>query len=613
MELAAPGARGGPERLDGQAVVTAAYVVGALAIAGGATAIAAAAGDPPLAVLARGLIAGVPAAVGVRALLRQDNRRFGLLLVATGALLALTTLGDSGNELAYSTGRALGWPAEILLIYLILSFPTGRLPSSTDRALVGAGIVVVLTLFLPRLFLAGEFETPSPYTSCTSDCPSNAFFLLDHQAGFVNGFMRPAGALLMVALSAAVVVRMRERVRERTELARRMFIPVLAVGMARMGLLALGFAARAADPSAWPVEVLAWSLAFSALAIALAFQLSSLRWQLAAGTGLHRLAEWVREVPDVSTLRRAMADAFGDRNLRILIPADGPGTGWVDAETAAVASAAPGAGLAVSELRDYRESVVAAVIHDEALLVSPRFLEAGLGIAGVVLTNQRLAGEAEEATREVERSRTRIAATAERERRRIERDLHDGAQQRLVALRIELELAEEIVRRDPDLGIGRLQELERDVDEALEELRALAHGVYPPLLADRGLDEAIRRVTARCPLPVHVNLHDVERYTPEVESAVYFCIVEALQNVLKHAAEARHVIVRLDGGFPTQLRFSVRDDGAGARDDRIEEGAGITNMRDRLAPLGGEVTVTSLRAVGTAVRGRVPTLTQRVP
>jgi signal transduction histidine kinase len=391
-----------------------------------------------------------------------------------------------------------------------------------------------------------------------------------------------------------------------------MFIPVLAVGMARMGLLALGFGAREANPDAWTVQVLAWCLAFSAVAIALGFLISSLRWQLDAGGGLHRLAEWVREVPDPSTLRQAMADAFGDRNLRILLPTDPDRSSWVDADSAAVARAAPGPGFALSEVRDYHGAVVAAVMHDEALLSSPRFLDAGLGIAGVVLTNQRLATEAEEATREVAQSRMRIAATAERERRRIERDLHDGAQQRLVALRIELELTEELVRTDPEGGITRLRELEQDVDEALEELRSLAHGVYPPLLADRGLDEAIRRVTAGCPIPVHVNVRDVERYSAEVESAVYFCIMEALQNVLKHAEGARHVIVRLDGGFPTQLRFSVRDDGAGARDDSVDEGAGITNMRDRLAAVGGEVTITSLRAVGTAVRARVPIAGQRV-
>jgi signal transduction histidine kinase len=107
-------------------------------------------------------------------------------------------------------------------------------------------------------------------------------------------------------------------------------------------------------------------------------------------------------------------------------------------------------------------------------------------------------------------------------------------------------------------------------------------------------------------------VREVGRYTAEVESAVYFCVMEALQNVLKHAEGARRVVVRVDGGFRTQLRFRVRDDGVGARDDRITAGAGITNMQDRLAAVGGEVSISSLRAVGTAVRGRIPVLRQRV-
>ncbi|MEX1142844.1 MAG: histidine kinase [Thermoleophilaceae bacterium] len=223
----------------------------------------------------------------------------------------------------------------------------------------------------------------------------------------------------------------------------------------------------------------------------------------------------------------------------------------------------------------------------------------------VVRDNQRLAAEASGATREVQESRTRIVASVERERRRIERDLHDGAQQRLVALRIELELAEELVRSYPRQAVERLKELERAVDEALEELRTLAHGVCPPLLADRGVVEALRSAAGRSPIPVAVEAHQVGRYVPEVEGAVYFCVVEALQNVLKHA-DARHVEVRLDAGRQPALRFSVRDDGTGTLDGAIAPGAGITNMRDRLAAVGGRLDVSSTVGVGTTVLGNVP-------
>jgi signal transduction histidine kinase len=371
-----------------------------------------------------------------------------------------------------------------------------------------------------------------------------------------------------------------------------MFVPVLFVGIVLMGLLCLGFAFRQADREAVEVQAIAWTLAFTGPALAVAYIAATLRWQLDAGSSLERLAGWARDATDPVTLRLALAEAFQDPSLEIVLPDGGP---------------APGAdnGRTVSEVRD-RGIVVAAVVHDEALRASPRLLEAGLAMACVVLSNQRLVAEAETATEEIRRSRARIAASAEQERRRLERDLHDGAQQRLVALRIELELAEDLVRRDPSEGIDRLRELEREVDEALDELRALAHGVYPPLLADRGLEEAVRTFAMRCSLPVDVAAREIARYAPEVESAVYFCVLEALQNVHKHAEGARHVFLRLDGTDPAELRFSVRDDGAGAGDRGIAPGAGLTNMRDRMAAVGGDVAITSLRAVGTTVRGRVP-------
>jgi signal transduction histidine kinase len=603
MELAAPGARGGPEQLDRRTVAAVACATVAVVAAGSAAGLAAVAGEPTLTAFVRGLIVGVPVAVGLRAFLRGDSQRFGVLLVAVGLVLLVASLAESNSELAYSIGRTAGWVVEVMLIYLILSFPTGRLSSSTDRALVGAAALVVLFLFLPRLVLASSFEVPSPYTSCLHDCPGNAFFLLDHQPAFVQGVIRPAGALLMVALSAAVVLRLRERVREATPLARTMFAPVLAVGIARMSLLGLGFVARQADPDTWPVQLLAWSLALSAPAIALAFLTAVIRWQLEAGKALQRLAEWVRVIPDAVTLRQALSEALRDPTLQIALPAPGAANSWVDPASDPLDLPEAGSGAQVSELRDHG-TVVAVVIHDEALRASPRLLDAGLAMAGVVLANQRLTAEAETATREVGRSRARIASSAERERRRIERDLHDGAQQRLVALRIGLELAEDVVRRDPAEGIGRLRELERDMDEALDELRSLAHGVYPPLLADRGLDGALRMVAARFALAVEVDARGVLRYTTEIESAVYFCIMESLQNVLKHADGARRIVVTLDGSYRDELRFSVRDDGAGAGE--ITAGAGITNMRDRLAAVGGEVSISSLRAVGTAVRGRAP-------
>ncbi len=240
------------------------------------------------------------------------------------------------------------------------------------------------------------------------------------------------------------------------------------------------------------------------------------------------------------------------------------------------------------------------------MLVSGALLALIDALCRLALENQRLAAEAEAAMRELKASRARIAASGERERRRIGRDLHDGAQQRLVALRIELELAEELVRRDPAQGAERLHRLEQEVDDALEELRALAHGVYPPLLADRGLPDALGAVAGRTAVPVALTVRGVGRYAPEVESAVYYCVLEALQNVLKHARGAR-ADVELDGRARGELRLRVRDDGPGFADGRQARGTGIANMRDRLVALGGELKLTSMPGAGTLVRGWVPT------
>ncbi len=582
----------------------------ALALAGAAATAAAAAfgyagaaGQPGLAALARGLIVGAPIAIGLYAWSRRPSQRFGLLLVAAGGLWFLATLSESTDPGVYTLGRTAGWLVEVFLVYLVLCFPTGRLPEAADRRLVGAMTAVFALFFLPQLFIAETFPVPSPYTSCIDDCPPNALFALDSEPAFVQSVMRPLGAVLVFGVMTAVVLRMYGRMRRSTPLTRRMLAPVVAVAVARAAALGIAIVGRELEPDSWPIQFAAWLLALAMPAVALAFLVGLLRWRLFAETALRRLAECLRALPDALTLRRAFAEAFGDPTIKILFLGGAPDR-WMDPWGRPAQLPGPETGRAVSEVHRHGK-VVAAIIHDEGLLERPELLEAGASMAAVVLENQRLAAEAEASMRELQLSRARIAAGAEHERRRIERDLHDGAQQRLVALRIELELAEEIVRRDPERGIERLRELEHEVDEALDELRALAHGVYPPVLADRGLDDALHDVAMRSQIRVDFVAHDIGRFSTEVEGAIYFCILEALQNAHKHATGARRIVVTLDGSARDRLRFSVRDDGRGA--DVIDAGAGITNMRDRLAAIGGEVDIASSLGVGTVVRGQAPT------
>jgi signal transduction histidine kinase len=224
--------------------------------------------------------------------------------------------------------------------------------------------------------------------------------------------------------------------------------------------------------------------------------------------------------------------------------------------------------------------------------------------AGLVLRNVRLTEELRARLEELQASRVRIVAAQDQERRRLERNLHDGAQQQLVALAVKQRLAEGMVRRDPDKAASMLAELQRDTSAALENLRDLARGIYPPLLADKGLAAALQAHARKSQLPAQVEADGITRYSQEAEAAVYFCCLEALQNVAKYA-DATRVTISLSGRNG-ELKFAVADDGCGFDADTTPLGAGLQNMADRLAALGGSIDVRSPPGEGTTVAGRIP-------
>jgi signal transduction histidine kinase len=214
-------------------------------------------------------------------------------------------------------------------------------------------------------------------------------------------------------------------------------------------------------------------------------------------------------------------------------------------------------------------------------------------------------GELRALLNDLRAAQRRVAVAGDAERRRIERDLHDGAQQRLMALRLELGLLEERVAADPKRATEMLRELRHELDEAVEELRELAHGLYPPLLASDGLVAALAAAARRSAIPVTIDESGMTRAPRSIESTAYFCCLEALQNAAKHAGpEARATIeLRMEDEV---LSFTVRDDGAGFDPGLMRPGYGLINLRDRLNALGGDASVTSSPGAGTTVSGHIP-------
>ena len=224
--------------------------------------------------------------------------------------------------------------------------------------------------------------------------------------------------------------------------------------------------------------------------------------------------------------------------------------------------------------------------------------------AGLVLRNVRLTEELRANLEELRASRQRLVTAQDEERRRLERNIHDGAQQQLVALAVKANLAGALVGKDPNREREIIAQLKAEATEALENLRDLARGIYPPLLADQGLTAALSAQARKAALPVEVAANGIGRYPQDAEAAVYFCILEALQNVGKYA-EASRAVVRLSGD-ESRIAFSVEDDGIGFNAGMVARGLGLTNMDDRMSALGGTLDIRSQPGAGTTIAGSIP-------
>ena len=551
--------------------------------------------------LRRVLAVLAPIGVGLYAWCRPPHERFGRLLYLLGVVWFVAILSTASLPLLYSLGRVAGWIAELFLLYLVLSFPTGRLPDRADRALALFGAAIVGLVFLPSALLVGQFPVPSVPTLCVAGCPANALNVLGFEPAWVDTVLSPLRDGLTIVLMIAVIARLAWRVATSSKLLQRTLLPVLVVAIARSAVLAVAVGLRAAGTDTDITHALAETVLVGSAFVAAAFLLGLLSWRIYVAESLQQLATPVKRHVPTTELQDAIAQALGDPTAEIALPT---GEGWIGTDGKPLVAPAPRSGRTMTEVRDGQRRI-AAIVHDDLFAEQTDFVEAVATYSLLSLDNDRLSRTVRTSARELDESRARLAAAADAERRRIARDLHDGAQQRLVALRIRLDLLIESVERDPHAAVEQLRQHSRELGEALDDVRSLAAGVYPPLLADRGLTDALQDVARRSPIPARLKADGIGRYPPQVESAVYFCCLEAMQNAAKHAPDATQLTLSIANG-DRGLRFEVRDDGAGFDDSNGHGGAGLVNMHDRLEAVAGIVTVDSKPGEGTRVAGWIP-------
>jgi signal transduction histidine kinase len=516
-------------------------------------------------------------AVGSYVTLRRPDRRTGVLMIAVG----LTTL-TAGLQFA---DAALPWLVGVLadtlvlavFVHLLLAFPSGRLERAADRVVVAGGYVVATLLQLPPLLFGLD------YNCSGSACPRNLLRIArepDLAAGFAT-----AQTLAELAVIAAALAVLAQHWRAANPAQRRGLEPVLGLGAAIVALGAVAYASGAG---------VAQVLFLSALALLpLAFLAGLVRGRFFRTATVGRLIG--RLAGDAGAAQAALRDALGDPTLTIAYRLSENG-GHVDTAGRPLELPAAGGGRVATPIE------VGALIHDRRLCDTPELLREAGSAAALALENGRLEVELRAQVEALRASRARIVETGDAERRRLTRDLHDGAQQRLVSLLIGLQVARGQWEADPEAARAALDAAVADARLAVDELRELAAGIHPAVLTQRGLDAALESLATRATVPVEYRSSLAERLPAAIEGAAYFVVAEALANVAKHAGAT---FARLDvRRVACELVLVVSDDGAGGAD--AAGGSGLRGLEDRLGALDGRLEVESPHGGGTRLTARVP-------
>ena len=520
-------------------------------------------------------------ASGLIAWTRGPEIRLGLLMVLTGfAVFVGPLLQYASSSLLFTIGVFVAVDWLIFLVLFLLSFPHGRLSSQRDRLLLAPFVVALVPLQLLWLL----FWDPGA-------APGNAF-LVWPDAGVADAvdwtqrIIVAGGALALTGVLA-------RRWLVASPSLRRSLTPILAGGVATV----LASAAIILDTVGSPWAPLDWILLGTLTAVPLAVLADMLRARLARSAVGELVVELSTNRPP-SNLRDALARALHDPSLRLAYWLPEYETYADRAGRPVEVRPEPGRTTTVVERGG---KPVAALLHDSSLQREPALLDAVVAAAGIALENGRLESELRARVEELRRSRARIVEVTQTERRRLERDLHDGAQQRLVTLSLQLSALERQLAGQPH-AIHALEQARHELDQSLRELRELARGIHPAVVTDRGLGVALDSLVSRATVPVELEV-DLDTRPPEaVELAAYYVVSETLTNVAKHArASVARVDVTRNNGL---LVVEVHDDGVGGAN--AEGGSGLGGLGDRVEALGGQLRVSSPKGGGTHIRAEIP-------
>jgi signal transduction histidine kinase len=530
---------------------------------------------------------------GAVALSQRPDNRSGVLMLTVGAAGLMPYL-HFAEPVTYTFSQLFDALQIAVAVHLTLAFPQGRLTSGVARLVVAGAYLDWLVSDLAWALVTNTVGDACP------ECPRN--LMLIHESETLGRAVGLVTLPLDLVVLGSVVVLLVHRWRAAGPPARRALAPVLwtsgATAVLLVGFLLAGNLAAAS----WLDDLLVWCSTIAACTIPVAFLVGLLRVRLNRGVIADLLVELDTAAGPEHT-RAALARALGDPSLELAfwLPDQGHYAGPDGALVSDPRQATDRAHTILASDRD--GTPVAAITYDPALLDDPTLVAATAAAARLALENSRLHAELRSQLVEVRTIRDQLVRVGAAERSRLERDLHDGAQQRLLGIRLALRLARARLGGQADL-VEFMDTTDAEVAAAMDELRALGRGVPRPRLEHGGLRAAVLSVAARIGVPVQVNVGE-ERLPAALETAAYFIVCEALVNVERHAhATAARVEVTRAGG---RLNVEIFDNGIGYAPQRaVCEGNGLRNLRSRVEALGGVFTVDSEPGAGTRVRADIP-------